>query len=134
MIKMTYYNPNNKPTIAQLNYLEILGYTGKIPETSKKTWFLIADLRISWRPKEHTQGQISYLKKLGHKGPIPKTRGSAADLISDILHLKKIGINVNHIPFTIYGDKWSEGNPFEHILEHTQEFHLAKEWRDSLDN
>ena len=73
-------------------------------------------------------GQVKY------KGPTPKTRGKSSDLISNILHLKKIGINVNHIPFTIYGNKWSEGNPFEHILEHTQEFHLAKEWRDSLDN
>ena len=134
MIKMTYYNPNNKPTIAQLNYLEILGYTGKIPETSKKTWFLIADLRISWRPKEHTQGQISYLKKLGHKGPIPKTRGSASDLISNILHLKKSGINLNDIRYTIYGSKWSEENPFEHIHEHKPDFYKAKEWRDSLDN
>ena len=131
---MTYDNPNNKPTIAQLNYLEILGYTGKIPETSKKTWFLIADLRISWRPKEHTQGQRSYLKKLGHKGPIPKTRGSASDLIQNILDLKKIGINANNIAYTIYGSKWSEENPFEHIHEHTADFFAAKEWRASLDN
>ncbi len=131
---MTYYNPNNKPTIAQLNYLEILGYTGKIPETSKKTWFLIADLRIGWRPKEPTQEQISYLKKLGHTGPIPKTRGSTADLITNILDLKKIGINANNIAYTIYGSKWSEENPFEHIHEHTADFFAAKEWRASLDN
>ena len=134
MIKMTYDNPNSKPTIAQLNYLKILGYTGKIPATRFQATLLIADLRIGWRLWEPSQEQISYLKKLGHKGPTPKTRGKSSDLISNILHLKKIGINVNHIPFTIYGNKWSEGNPFEHILEHTQEFHLAKEWRDSLDN
>ena len=122
-----------KPTIAQLNYLEILGYTGKIPETSVKTWFLIADLRIGWRHKEPSQGQISYLKKLGHKGPIPKTRGSASDLISDILHLKKIGITVKDIPYTIYGNKWSEENPFEHIHEHTPTFYAHKEERVSRD-
>tara|TARA_Y100001949_G_scaffold107806_1_gene91113 strand:- start:301 stop:696 length:396 start_codon:yes stop_codon:yes gene_type:complete len=131
---MGYDSPNKKPTIEQLNYLKILGYTGKIPETRYQTTLLIADLLYHWKPREPSQKQISYLKKLGHKGPTPKTRGKASDLISNILHLKKIGINVNHIPFTIYGDKWSEGNPFEHILEHTQEFHLAKEWRDSLDN
>tara|TARA_Y100000782_G_C10019453_1_gene196361 strand:+ start:87 stop:482 length:396 start_codon:yes stop_codon:yes gene_type:complete len=131
---MGYDDPTKKPTGSQLNYLKILGYVGNIPETQSQTTFLIADLLHHWRPKEPSQKQISYLKKLGHKGPTPKTRGKASDLISNILHLKKIGINVNHIPFTIYGDKWSEGNPFEHILEHTQEFHLAKEWRDSLDN
>ena len=125
---------NVPPTGSQLNYLKILGYVGNIPETQHQASLLIADLLHHWRPREPSQKQISYLKKLGHKGPTPKTRGKASDLISNILHLKKIGINVNHIPFTIYGDKWSEGNPFEHILEHTQEFHLAKEWRDSLDN
>ena len=131
---MTYDNPNKKPTLDQLNYLEILGYTGKIPETSKKTWFLIADLRISWRPKEHTQGQISYLKKLGHKGPIPKTRGSASDLISKLLHQKGNKITGDNIQYTIYGNKWSEEDPFEHIHEHTKEYYNAKELRDSLDN
>ena len=131
---MTYDNPNKKPTIAQLNYLKILGYTGKIPATRFQATLLIADLRTGWRLREPSQAQISYLKKLGHKGPIPKTRGSAADLISDILHLKKIGINVNDIPFTIYGNKWSEENPFEHIHEHTPGYYAAKEWRDSLDN
>ena len=131
---MTYDNPNNKPTMSQLRFLEILGYTGKIPETSVKTWFLIADLRIGWRPKEPSQEQISYLKKLGHTGPIPETRGKASDMISNILDLKKIGINANNIAHTIYGSKWSEENPFEHIHEHTPGFYAAKEWRDSLDN
>ena len=131
---MSYDNPNNKPTIAQLNYLKILGYTEKIPETKKQASLLIADLRYGWRLREPSQDQISYLKKLGHKGLTPKTRGSASDLISNILRLKKIGINVNDIPYTIYGDKWSEENPFEHIHEHTPEFYKAKEWRDSLDN
>lgn len=131
---MSYDNPNNKPSIAQLNYLEILGYTGKIPETKFQTSLLIADLLHAWRSREPSQGQISYLKKLGHKGPIPKIRGSASDLISSILHLKKIGINVNDIPYTIYGDKWSEKDPFEKIHEHTPDYQAAKLWRDSLDN
>ena len=134
MIKMTYDNPNKKPTIAQLNYLKILGYTGKIPATRFQATLLIADLRIGWRLWEPSQEQISYLKKLGHKGPIPKTRGSASDLIQNILDLKKIGINVNNIAYTIYGNNWSEENPFEHIHEHKPEFYKAKEWRDSLDN
>ena len=134
MIKMSYDNPNNKPTIAQLNYLKILGYTGKIPETRFQASLEIANLRNGWKLREPTQEQISYLKKLGHKGPIPKTRGSASDLISNILHLKKIGINVNDIPYTIYGDKWSEKNPFEKIYEHTPDYQAAKLWRDSLDN
>ena len=134
MIKMTYDNPNNKPTIAQLNYLKILGYTGKIPATRFQATLLIADLRTGWRLREPSQEQISYLKKLGHKGPTPKTRGKASDMISDILHLKKIGITVKDIPYTIYGNKWSEENPFEHIHEHKPDFYKAKEWRDSLDN
>ena len=134
MIKMTYDDPNKKPTPEQLNYLEILGYTGKIPETRFQTTLLISDLLYHWRPKEPTQSQKNKLKKLGYKGPTPKTRGSAADLISDILHLKKNGINVNNIRDTIYGSKWSEENPFEHIHEHKPDFYKAKEWRDSLDN
>ena len=134
MIKMSYNNPNSKPTIKQLNYLKILSYTGKIPETKSQTSLLIADLLYHWRPQEPTQKQISYLKKLGHKGSIPKTRGKVSDLISNILHQKKIGINITNIPYTIYGNKWSEENPFEHILEHKPEFYQAKEWRDSLDN
>ena len=133
MIKMTYDNPNKKPTMSQLRFLEILGYTGKIPETSVKTWFLIADLRSSWRPKEPTQDQISYLKKLGHNGPIPKTRGSTSDLIQNIVDLKKIGINANNIAYTIYGNNWSEENPFEHIHEHTPTFYAHKEERVSRD-
>ena len=133
MIKMTYDNPNKKPTIAQLNYLKILGYTGKIPATRFQATLLIADLRTGWRLREPSQEQISYLKKLGHKGPTPKTRGKASDMISDILHLKKIGINVNDIPFTIYGNKWSEENPFEHIHEHTRTFYAHKEERVSRD-
>ena len=133
MIKMSYDNPNKKPTIEQLNYLKILGYTGKIPETRFKTSLLIADLLHSWRVREPSQKQISYLKKLGYKGPTPKTRGDASNLISDTLHLKKIGINVNDIPFTIYGNKWSEENPFEHIHEHTPTFYAHKEERVSRD-
>ena len=133
MIKMSYDNPNKKPTIEQLNYLKILGYTGKIPETRFKTSLLIADLLHSWRVREPSQKQISYLKKLGYKGPTPKTRGDASDSISDLLHLKKIGINVNDIPFTIYGNKWSEENPFEHIHEHTPTFYAHKEERVSRD-
>ena len=131
---MGYDNPNKKPTIEQLNYLKILGYTGKIPETKFHTSLLIANLRYGWKSLEPSQEQISYLKKLGHKGPIPKTCGSASDLISNILHLKKSGINLNDIRDTIYGSKWSEENPFEHIHEHKPDFYKAKEWRDSLDN
>jgi len=133
VIKMSYDNPNKKPTIAQLNYLKILGYTGKIPETRFKTSLLIADLLHSWRPKEPSQEQISYLKKLGHKGPIPKTRGSTSDLIQNIVDLKKIGINANNIAYTIYGNNWSEENPFEHIHEHTPTFYAHKEERVSRD-
>ena len=124
----------NKPTFAQLNYLKILGYTVKIPETKFQASLLIANLRNGWRLREPSQEQISYLKKLGHKGSTPKTRGSTSDLISDILHLKKLGITVKDIPYTIYGNKWSEENPFEHIHEHKPDFYKAKEWRDSLDN
>ena len=134
MIKMSYDNPNSKPTIAQLNYLKILGYTGKIPETRFQTSLEIANLRNGWRLREPTQEQISYLKKLGHTGPIPETRGKASDMISNILDLKKIGINANNIAYTIYGSKWSEENPFEHSHEHGLEFYKAKEWRASLDN
>ena len=130
---MSYDNPNNKPTIAQLNYLKILGYTGKIPETRFQASLEIANLRNGWRLREPSQEQISYLKKLGHKGPIPKTRGSASDLIQNILDLKKIGINANNIAYTIYGNKWSEENPFEHIHEHTPTFYAAKEERASRD-
>ena len=86
------------------------------------------------RSSEPTQDQINRLKKECYKVPTPKTRGSASDLISDILHLKKIGINVNDIKYTIYGNKWSEENPFEHIHEHKPDFYKAKEWRDSRDN
>ena len=131
---MTYDNPNKKPTIAQLNYLKILGYTGKIPETKIQVSLLIADLLHGWRLREPSQAQISYLKKLGHKGPIPKTRGSASDLIQNILDLKKIGINANNIAYTIYGNKWSEKDWTEHIHKHTPDFEAAKEWRNSLDN
>ena len=131
---MTYDNLNNKPTIAQLNYLNILCYTGKIPKSKFHASLLIADLRYGWKSLEPSQEQISYLKKLGHEGPIPETRGKASDIISNILHLKKLGINVNNIPYTIYGSKWSEDNPFEHSHEHGPEFYKAKEWRDSLDN
>ena len=131
---MTYDNPNSKPTIAQLDYLKILGYTGKIPETKFQASLLIANLRNGWRLREPSQEQISYLKKLGHKGPIPKTRGSASDLIQNILDLKKIGINANNIAYAIYGNKWSEKDWTEHLHEHTPDFEAAKEWRNSLDN
>ena len=134
MIKMTYDNPNSKPTIAQLNYLKILDYTGKIPETKFQASLEISNLRNGWKHREPTQEQISYLKKLGHKGPIPKTRGSASDLIQNILDLKKIGINANNIAYTIYGNKWSEKDWTEHIHKHTPDFEAAKEWRNSLDN
>ena len=77
--------------------------------------------------------RISYLKKLGHKGPIPKTRGSTSDLIQNIVDLKKIGINANNIAYTIYGNNWSEENPFEHIHEHTPTFYAHKEERVSRD-
>ena len=130
---MSYDNPNNKPTIAQLNYLKILGYTGKIPETKFQASLLIANLRNGWRLREPSQEQISYLKKLGHKGPIPKTRGSTSDLIQNIVDLKKIGINANNIAYTIYGNNWSEENPFEHIHEHTPTFYAHKEERVSRD-
>ena len=96
---MSYNNPNSKPTIKQLNYLKILSYTGKIPETKSQTSLLIADLLYHWRPQEPTQKQISYLKKLGHKGSIPKTRGKVSDLISNILHQKKIDYIKYHYEF-----------------------------------
>ena len=134
MIKLTYDNPNKKPTIEQLNYLKILGYTGKIPETRLQASLLIAELRYSWRGREPSQKQISYLKKLGYKGPTPKTRGDASNLISDQLYRKAHKITDDDIPYTIYGSNWSEENPFEHIHEHTADFFAAKEWRASLDN
>ena len=121
-------------TKLQLKFLEDLNYDGSPPKTKGEASLLIADLLYHWKPKEPTQEQISYLKKLGHKGPIPKTCGSASDLISNILHLKKSGIDLNNIRYTIYGSKWSEENPFEHIHEHKPDFYKAKEWRDSLDN
>ena len=31
-------------------------------------------------------------------------------------------------------DPTYDRNPFEHILEHGENFYAAKEWRDSLDN
>ena len=125
---------NAPPTGSQLNYLKILGYVGNIPETQKQASLLIADLLHHWRPKEPSQKQISYLKKLGHKGPIPKTRGSASDLISKLLHQKGNKITDDDIPYTIYGDQWSEEDPFEHIHEHTKEYYDAKEERESWDN
>ena len=131
---MTYDNPNKKPTIEQLNYLKILGYTGKIPETRLQASLLIADLRYSWRGREPSQKQISYLKKLGYKGPTPKTQGDASNSISKLLHQKGNKITGDNIQYTIYGNKWSEEDPFEHIHEHTKEFYNAKELRDSLDN
>ena len=124
-----------KPTFEQLNYLKILGYTGKIPETRLQASLLIADLRYSWRGREPSQKQISYLKKLGYKGPTPKTRGDASNLISDQLYRKAHKITDDDIPYTIYGSSWSEENPFELGLnEHKPEFYKAKEWRASLDN
>ena len=134
MIKMSYDNPNKKPTPDQLNYLKILGYTGKIPETRLQASLLIADLRYSWRGREPSQKQISYLKKLGYKGPTPKTRGDASNLISDQLYRKAHKITDDDIPYTIYGDHWSEEDPFEHIHEHTKEYYDAKEERESWDN
>ena len=134
MIKMTYDNPNSKPTIAQLNYLKILGYTGKIPETRYQTTLLIADLLYHWKHREPSQKQISYLKKLGYKGPTPKTRGDASNLISKLQHQKGKKITDDAIPFTIYGDAWSEDDPFEHSHEHTKEYYDAKEERESWDN
>ena len=122
-------------TKKQLWYIfDIFNYNGSPPKTKGEASLLIADLKYHWKSKEPTQKQILLLKKLGYKGPTPKTRGDASNSISDILRLKKIGINVNDIPYTIYGDKWSEENPFEHIHEHKPEFYKAKEWRDSLDN
>ena len=135
MIKMTYDNPNKKPTPDQLNYLKILGYTGKIPETRFQTTLLISDLLYHWRPREPTQEQKNKLKKLGYKGPTPKTRGDTSNLISDQLYRKAHKITDDDIPYTIYGSEWSEENPFELGLnEHKPEFYKAKEWRASLDN
>ena len=136
----TYHNSigafdSKEPVTAdQLNYLKILNYDGSPPKTKFEVSQLIADLLHHWRPKEPTQEQISLLKKLGYKGPTPKTRGDASDLISKLLHQKGNKITDDDIPYTIYGDHWSEEDPFEHIHEHTKEYHDAKEWRDSLDN
>ena len=117
MIKMTYDNPNNKPTIAQLNYLKILDYTGKIPETKFQASLEISNLRNGWKHREPTQEQISYLKKLGYKGPTPKTRGDASNLISKLLHQKGDKITGDVIPYLIYGEPKT----------------TKRSWRDSLD-
>ena len=117
MIKMTYDDPNKKPTPEQLNYLEILGYTGKIPETRFQTTLLISDLLYHWRPKEPTQSQKNKLKKLGYKGPTPKTRGDASNLISKLLHQKGDKITGDIIPYLIYGEPKT----------------TKRSWRDSLD-
>ena len=121
-------------TKLQLKFLEDLNYDGSPPKTKGEASLLIADLLYHWKHKEPTQEQISYLKKLGYKGPTPKTRGDASNLISDQLYRKAHKITDDDIPYTIYGDHWSEEDPFEHIHEHTKEFYNAKELRDSLDN
>ena len=114
---MGYDNPNKKPTIKQLEYLKILGYTGEIPETRFKTSLLLADIRYSWKLREPSQKQISYLKKLGYKGPTPKTRGDASDLISKLLYQKGDKITEDIIPYLIYGESKT----------------TKRSWRDSLD-
>ena len=131
---MGYDNPNKKPTIEQLNYLKILGYTGKIPETRYQTSLLIADLIYHWRPKEPTQPQKNKLKELGYKGPTPKTRGDTADLIRELVKQRGDKLTAADIQFIIYATGWSEKNPFEHILEHKPEFYDAQNWRDSFGN
>ena len=132
---MGYDDPTKKPTRRQLHYLNILGYVGKIPATQFQATLEIADLQYHWKPKEPTWAQKNKLKKLGHKGPTPKTRGETSELIGDLIKQRGDKLTYDDIPHVIYGVKeWREGDPFEHIHEHTQEFHLAKEWRDSLDN
>ena len=121
-------------TAAQLKFLEDLNYDGSPPKTKGEASLLISNLLYHWKPKEPTQKQISYLKKLGYKGPTPKTRGDASNSISKLLHQKGNKITGDNIQYTIYGNKWSEEDPFEHIHEHTKEFYNAEEWRDSLDN
>ena len=118
----------------QRKYLKDLGYKGPIPKTQGEASLLISDLLYHWRPKEPTQEQISLLKKLGYKGPTPKTRGDASNSISKLLHQKGHKITDDDIPYTIYGDHWSEEDPFEHIHEHTKEYYDAKEERESWDN
>ena len=56
-------------------------------------------------------------------------------MIGDLIKQRGDKLTYDDIPHVIYGVKeWRVGDPFEHIHEHTQEFQLAKEWRDSLDN
>ena len=121
-------------TKKQLKYLEYLGYKGPKPKTRGEASLLIADIRYGWKDKEPTQKQISYLKKLGYKGPTPKTQGDASNSISKLLHQKGNKITDDDIPYTIYGDHWSEEDPFEHIHEHTKEYYDAKKERESWDN
>ena len=78
--------------------------------------------------------QISYIKKLGYKGPTPKTRGDASNSILKLKKKKGEKITDDDIPYTIYGDHWSEEDPFEHFHEHKKEFYDAKEERESWDN
>ena len=121
-------------TKLQLKFLEDLNYDGSPPKTKGEASLLIAELLYHWKPKEPTQKQISLLKKLGYKGPTPKTRGDASNSISKLLHQKGHKITDDDIPYTIYGDHWSEEDPFEHIHEHKKEFYDAKEERESWDN
>ena len=124
-------DPVTKP---QRKYLEYLGYKGPTPKTKGEASLLISDLLHHWKPKEPSQKQISLLKKLGYKGPTPKTRGDASNEISKLLHQKGHKITDDDIPYTMYGDQWSEEDPFEHIHEHTKEYYDAKEERESWDN
>tara|TARA_Y100000310_G_C19947339_1_gene475285 strand:- start:20 stop:418 length:399 start_codon:yes stop_codon:yes gene_type:complete len=122
-------------TKKQLWYIfDIFNYNGSPPKTKGEASLLIADLKYHWKSKEPTQKQILLLKKLGYKGPTPKTAGDASNSISKLHHQKGHKITDDDIPYTIYGDHWSEEDPFEHIHEHTEEYYDAKEWRDSLDN
>ena len=121
-------------TPPQEKYLEYLGYKGPTPKTRGEASLLISDLLHHWKPKEPTQKQISYLKKLGYKGPTPKTRGDASNSILKLKKKKGEKITDDDIPYTIYGDHWSEEDPFEHFHEHKKEFYDAKEERESWDN
>ena len=77
--------------------------------------------------------QLDYLEKLGYEGSTPATRGEASNLIGKLKAMRG-DKSTDTISLEIYGDKWSEKNPFEKIHEHTPDYQTAKLWRESLDN
>ena len=138
--KSSGFNSTEPVTADQLNYLKILNYDGSTPKTRGEASLLIADLKYHWKDKSPSEEQLHYLATLDYRGNTPKTRGEASNLISKLLaekpksQTKKWSSWLDKIPLVIYSDHWSEKNLFADIHEHSEDFHAAKAWRDSLDN